>query len=265
MTGLQLTKQLNSPDCDHSKIFNEILRKSLVNKSKVQSPTRYVKRLGYRALSYKGVDITKLLRYGRVSAKVPVGNYICTVEFSGLIDEMKRVLKKQPQPNVTLQTVIQAVSAAYDKNDIYVDCSCPDFIYRYSFWATKYGYKSGKPENRPTKITNPNDKKGSVCKHLLALLSNKRWLVKLSTIINEYIKAFPKDIRKTLDISDDDNVIVNFRGRPKGYMYNNKTSKYINNSNNDVSIADDSNSKQSDNNTGNLEGWVNNNGIPNKE
>jgi hypothetical protein len=367
-----------------------------------------MKRLGYRALSYRGVDVTKLVHDGIVFAEIPVGRYICTIEFSGLMDELKKALKQQPKPNLTLQTVIQAVSSAYDKNDLYVDCTCPDFCligntkirlvngdsvtidemlrmheneediwvysvdkdgnckpghvtdvwisgraielvrvvlsgnrreiittpshrymlsdgsyrearklnvgdslmtlslpgesvdlcygvqsiellnvdpvnvyditvedynnfcvdagvilhncYRFAYWATKYDYKSGKPETRPTKITNPNDKKGAVCKHLLAILSNKKWLVKLSTIINQYIKAFPKDIRKVLQLSDDDTVILNPAGRPKGYYYNNKQSKanIERAKNNEISNDSDNSDK------GNIEDW-NNNGTSNKE
>lgn len=52
-----------------------------------------------------------------------------------------------------------------------------------------------------------------MCKHLTALLSNKRWLVKVASIVNEYIKAYPDDIRKQLGLSEDE-FIVNVPGRP---------------------------------------------------
>lgn len=85
--------------------------------------------------------------------------------------------------------------------------NCSDFKYRFAYWATKYGYKYGKPENRPAKITNPNDKIGSFCKHLTALLANKKWLVKVASVINEFIKAYPNEVQEFLGLKDDEFII----------------------------------------------------------
>lgn len=191
----------------------EIGRKDLVGKTKVQSPDRYNKRLGYRASSNSDIDIDSLISKDILVAKVHVGNYICTVAYNGIIKQLLDVISRQPKPNVTLQSVIKAISQAIDKTDILVDCSCADFKYRYAYWATKYGYKYGTPETRPTKKTNPKDNIGSMCKHLTLLLSNKRWLVKLSSTVNNYIKQYADDIRKVYNLSEDE-FIINTYGRP---------------------------------------------------
>lgn len=53
--------------------------------------------------------------------------------------------------------------------------------------ATQLDYKYGRPENRPAKITNPHDY-GSICKHLIAMLSNKKWLQQVSGTIMDFIE-----------------------------------------------------------------------------
>jgi len=192
---------------DHSSIYLEVDRKNLVGKVKKQSPARYARRVGYKPLSFRSIGFDSLLKKDEFVINVPVGDYICTIAFKGLMKQIKEVLKKQPKPNFTLQTVIKAITRAIDAEDILVDCTCPDFIYRFAYWATKFGYKYGKPENRPAKITNPDDKLGAMCKHLTALLSNKKWLVKVASVINEFVKAYPNEVQEFLGLDDDEFII----------------------------------------------------------
>ena len=206
-------------------IITEISRKNLVGKSKSQSPDRFNRRLGYHPKSYKGIDVERLLDDDIIVIKVPVGDYMCTVAYKGVLRHLTDVINKQPTPNVTLQSVIKALSDAFDDTDILVDCTCPDFRYRFAYWATKYGYKYGKPETRPSKITNPDDKLGAMCKHLSSLLSNKRWLVKIASTFNEYIKNNQDTIRKSLGLSDDE-FIINRGKIPKGSKFNKDTGRY---------------------------------------
>lgn len=54
--------------------------------------------------------------------------------------------------------------------DIEVYCDCPAFLYYgYSYMASGIGYKYGSKEQRYPKVNNP-DTKGTVCKHLYAIL-----------------------------------------------------------------------------------------------
>lgn len=203
----------------------EISRKNLVGKTKALSPTRYNKRVRYSANEYKGIDVSELLSDDMLVSKVRVKDYICTIAFEGVLHNVLNVVSRQPKHNVTLQSVIRALNQAIDKTDILVDCSCPDFIYRFSYYATKFGYKYGKPENRPPKITNPRDKLGAMCKHLTALLANKRWLVKLASIVNDFIKAYYQDIVSMLGVSEDE-FYINEPGRPS--IKTNRNTRMIN-------------------------------------
>lgn len=196
---------------NHSNFLSEITRRNLVGKTKVQSPQRYVKRLGYKPLSYNGIDIQNLLRDDECILKVPVGKYTVTIAYQGVLDKLIDVLQRQPRPNVTLQSVIRALTQAIDDTDVLVDCTCADFKYRFAFWSTKYGYKYGKPQNQPTKVTNPHDDKGAMCKHITSLLANKRWMVRVASVLNEYIRANPEQVRKSLGLEEDE-FIVNLSG-----------------------------------------------------
>lgn len=198
---------------DHSSIYLEVDRKNLVGKVKKQSPERFARKIGYKPLSFRSISFDSLFKKDEFVINVPVGDYICTIAFKGLMDQIKYVLSHQPKPNFTLQTVIKAISKAVDAEDILVDCTCPDFRYRFAYWATKYGYKYGKPENRPANITNPDDKIGSFCKHLTALLANKKWLVKVASVINEFVKAYPNEVQDFLGLSDDEFIMNNPKAR----------------------------------------------------
>lgn len=54
------------------------------------------------------------------------------------------------------------------------------------YWATQNGYIVGDPENIPSDTTNPNDRYG-VCKHVSLVISDASWLVKVSSVIYNYI------------------------------------------------------------------------------
>jgi len=69
-----------------------------------------------------------------------------------------------------------------------ISCSCPDWKYRQAYYATKQGYNSGQSELRPSNITNPDDKDGAGCKHLMASLGNLDWALKLASSVYNYIR-----------------------------------------------------------------------------
>lgn len=65
--------------------------------------------------------------------------------------------------------------------------NCPDWKFRQSYHATRDGYNSGDPEIRASDITNPGDTKGAGCKHVNLVLGNVDWLMKICSVINNYI------------------------------------------------------------------------------
>lgn len=76
-------------------------------------------------------------------------------------------------------------------------------MYRFAYAATQWGYKYGRPETRPSKITNPNGY-GSMCKHLISMLSNKEWLKQVSSTLNNWIIENVEWVRQFLNVSEED-------------------------------------------------------------
>lgn len=197
--------------------LSEINRSNLVGKTKDQGNGRYQRRTKYKPDNFRGTDVSQLFDNDVLICPVPVGDYISTVAFQGVLLRLRDQLKDDPRHTLTLQKVIKSITKAIDSSDLLVDCTCPDFVYRFAYWATKYGYKYGKPETRPAKITNPNDKIGAMCKHLTALLANKKWVVKIASIINDYINEYPDEARKAMGLSEDE-MVINTYARRLGKM-----------------------------------------------
>lgn len=65
--------------------------------------------------------------------------------------------------------------------------NCPDFKYRMAYWDTKNDSITGAQELRPSDITNPNDTKGPGCKHIMLVLANHSWLIKVASVIVNYV------------------------------------------------------------------------------
>ena len=74
--------------------------------------------------------------------------------------------------------------------------NCEDFKYRFQYYATVNDLNSGTPETRPSDITNPDDSLGSGCKHILLVLNNTSWILRVARVINNYIKYMEKHYSK---------------------------------------------------------------------
>lgn len=165
----------------------EVSRKNLVGKTKVGSPERYNKRLRYAAMSTPEIDEAKLLEEDLLVIYVQVGKYTDTIAFAGVLKHFIDVVKKDPKHAVNRRNLVRAMNEQIDLTDVFVNCNCPDWAFRYRFWADKYKYLYGTSEKRPADITNPHDDIGATCKHLAAILSNKKWLVKAASVVNDFI------------------------------------------------------------------------------
>lgn len=184
--------KLNSQE-SHSLL--EVSRKELVAKSRLQSKSKFRKRLNYQITNFRGVDLKQLFENDYFVFQTPIKDYVCTIAFPGVFTSLKQTIKSTAgsPSRINLQMVIKALRVAFDAtDDVKVDCTCPDFYYRYSYVATQNGYKYGDPQTIPADITNPDDDIGATCKHLNLLLSNKRWLVKAASVVNSFIKAYPE-------------------------------------------------------------------------
>lgn len=201
-------------------ILDEASRNELIRKSK-QSPKglqRYKRRNKSRVANsvkeFNSIDMNRLFKDGILSVNINVSgetnNYIVRISFGGFLEILHDELKRN-NDKLDLRVIIRTLLTGFNRDDVYINCTCPDFIYRYSYYATKNDYdtyaKDNKkvrnpklglvdPQNIPSKITNPYDKLGSSCKHVLLVLSNNSWLMKVASVINNYIKYMEKNYQK---------------------------------------------------------------------
>lgn len=182
--------------------IEEKKRRELVNQSK--SGREYKSKEGNRfkrrlkcslpsnSSAYENIDMDKLFKKDILEAKINVvgetDTYEVIISFADILEELRKLLKERNTSALKLNIILRAVIRAFDKNDVYIHCSCPDFQYRFSYWATIDRYNSGDPEMRPTQETNPHGDLGSCCKHGLLVLNKQIWIIKVASVINNYIR-----------------------------------------------------------------------------
>lgn len=160
---------------------------------------RYERRLKSKVArsvkQYNSIDMNKLFKDNILDVNVEVNgetdNYIVTMSFGGFLDLLHEQLEKNNNI-LDLRTISRALVSAFNSDNVYIHCSCADWKYRMAYWATVTDINSGEPENIPSDITNPNNTKGPGCKHTLLVLSNNTWLIKVSSVIHNYIEYMKK-------------------------------------------------------------------------
>lgn len=133
--------------------------------------------------------MNKLFKENILDVNIPVqgetDKYTVKISFGGVLDQLHKQLKTADELN--LKIIIRALLSCFNDKDVRISCSCPDWYYRFSYVATLNNTNSGEPQTIPAPITNPNDDKGSGCKHTCLALSNTTWLIKLASTIYNYI------------------------------------------------------------------------------
>lgn len=179
--------------------LEEVSRNDMLVKAKKQTITRYNKAAGYRGFSIIDIDTTSIFTTNCLRVTCKVGDYWDTVEMQNILYWIQAEAEKNKNYQINTKGVTAAIMNSIDGMDIKVDCTCPDFKYRFAYLATKLGYKYGKPENRPAKITNPNDY-GAICKHLISMLGNKKWLQQVTGTLMDVIEKRIDDVNKFLRV-----------------------------------------------------------------
>ena len=164
---------------------------------------RYERRLHSKVFhsvkDYNNINMNRLFKDNILDVSVSVhgetDDYVVKISFGGFLDNLHRELKKN-NDILNLRVVSRALTSAFNSDNVYIHCDCPDFRYRFSYWVTKNSVNSGDAELRPANITNPNDSKGSGCKHIMLVLSNNTWLLKVASVIFNYVNYMEKHYAK---------------------------------------------------------------------
>ena len=180
--------------------LEEKTRAQLISKSKnaditkTYGTTRYDRKdlqHVYNSVSaFNKIDMNALFKANLLSFFIPVqgehGNYEVEVLFDSILNAINRELQNNSWA-FEYKVVYRAIIDAINKQDIYISCSCPDWKYRISYWSSKGRYNSGHPQIVPARITNPHDSKGAGCKHVLKVLADLDWALKLASCITNYV------------------------------------------------------------------------------
>lgn len=137
---------------------------------------------------FKKIDLNYLFTTGHLwvylSVKGKTADYVCVIKFKNFLKNLATRLQNE---NLTYNTILFALRLSFEKEDLFLSCNCPDYVYRQGYYATKNKYWA-KEERRPSNITNPHDTKGSMCKHLSWLLTDTSWIEWLSKFLFNYLK-----------------------------------------------------------------------------
>lgn len=172
-------------------------------REKGDGKTRYEKRVkssfASSTRSYNKINMNELFKDNILTVGIDVrgetNSYVVTIKFGGFLDLLRRRLEQQSGV-LDLRSIIRALIDAFNSDDVYISCQCPDFFYRFGYWATVDNINSGEPQLIPSDITNPNNKLGPGCKHIMLVLSNTGWLIKVASVINNYIRYFEQHRQK---------------------------------------------------------------------
>lgn len=201
---LELMQPQDQKQLVTEELLNEANRYQLLNKSKnadnykntSKGKNRYHRRnksrISTNVAQYNQINMDEFFKQDILTVGVKVqgetNNYVVTMKFSGALNEIQRSIKSHGNNKLEFRDIVTSLTRMFNTGDVYIGCSCPDQQYRIQYWNTQNGYNADKPESRPSNITNPNDTKGAGCKHIMLVLANLNWLMKVASVINNYIK-----------------------------------------------------------------------------
>lgn len=175
--------------------LSEVTRWEILRRSQREAPVRFQKKANYRAKDFNNVDFKDLFENNNFTWSSRVGDYIVTISFEGPFDLLQWQLKSMKGKNrwkrINHRMLVDCLSKALDTEDLFIDCRCPDFVYRYKYWATQADCNYGLPQNTAPKVRNVKNNKGYCCKHILAVLYGKRWVPAAAKSWLDFIRANP--------------------------------------------------------------------------
>lgn len=175
--------------------LNEVTRWEIIRRSQREAPVRFQKKNNYRAKDFNNVDFKDLFENNNFTWSSRVGDYIVTISFEGPFDLLQWQLKSMRGKNrwkrINHKMLVDILTKALDTEDLFIDCTCDDFKYRFAYWATQANCKFGLQQNKAPTVRNVKNNKGYCCKHILAVLYGKRWVPAAAKAWLDFIRANP--------------------------------------------------------------------------
>ena len=197
-----------------SELLLEDTRNMLVNKSRgagtykdtSRGKNRFERKkyssVGKTVKQYNKIDMNKLFKEDILEVSIPVvgekDSYTVSIKMEGVIKEIANNIKNNKN-QLEYRTIIQALTKVFNSSNIWVKCTCADYKYRFAHWniINNVSIDDTSKDPGPGKgIANPNDDKGRGCKHILLVLANGDWLMKVASVINNYIHYAEEKLRQ---------------------------------------------------------------------
>lgn len=172
-------------------------------KNRLKGKNRYDRRtkssISATVRDYNMIQMDPLFKRDILEFKIPVMGetdvYTVDVRVDGLLAEIRKQIMAN-KGTLEFKVILQSLMKVLNVGNVYIGCSCPDAKYRMAYQQTKNDYKAGYRETRPSDKTNPNDTLGAGCKHVLLVLANLDWAVKVASVINNYIKYCKEHLQR---------------------------------------------------------------------
>ena len=151
---------------------------------------------------YNKIDMNKFFKEDTLEIGIPVtgetDSYTVSIKMEGVVAEIAKNIKNNKN-QLEYRTIIQALTKVFNTANVYVKCTCPDYTYNFSHWNIINNVSVDDTAHDPgpgKNIRNPNDDKGRGCKHVLLCLANLDWLMKVASVINNYIHYAEEKLQK---------------------------------------------------------------------
>ena len=151
---------------------------------------------------YNTINMNDLFKKDILQVEIPVtgetDTYTVTIKLEGVIAEIQKNVKNNNN-KFEFRTVVQAITKVFNTSNVFVKCTCPDFKYTYAHHLilNNISVDDSSQDPGPGKgIRNPNDDKGRGCKHLLLTLANADWVMKVSSVVSNYVNYAAEKLQK---------------------------------------------------------------------
>ena len=152
--------------------------------------------------AFNQIDMNDFFKQDILTVKVPVtgetNSYTVSIKMDGVVAEIAKNIKNNKN-KLEFRTIIQALTKVFNTANIYVNCTCPDYRYNFDHWNIINNVSTSDTAHDPgpgKNIANPHDDKGRGCKHVLLVLNNGDWMMKVASVINNYIHYAEENMQK---------------------------------------------------------------------
>lgn len=150
---------------------------------------------------FNQIDMNKFFKDDELLVKIPVigetDNYTVSLKLFGVVAEIQKNIKNNKN-KLEFRTILQSITKIYNTTDIYIKCTCPDYTYtwKHGLIVNNMSVDDTASDNGPGKgIRNPKHLPG-LCKHSIKVLMDSDWIMKIASVIWNYIKYAEKNLQK---------------------------------------------------------------------